>query len=231
MRGTLFGIGTGPGDPELLTLKAVRAIQGCAVIAVPGHDRGEKTALAIVEPYISGKQLLECNFAMERDIGQRQAARAEAAAAIIEVLDRGSDVGFITLGDPTTYSTYMYIHAIVVEAGFPACIIPGVTSFAAAAAALGLALCSGDEPLTIIPARHSQDIESLLGYPGNKVIMKSSQNLIPVLASLKQRGLGDKTRIASRVGLDGQQLFFSIAEFEAAPETGYFTVAIVKEND
>jgi precorrin-2/cobalt-factor-2 C20-methyltransferase len=231
MRGKLYGIGTGPGDPELLTIKAIKAIQGASVIAVPDHSRGEQVALAIVQQYIAGKEILECNFAMERDMAKRQAARQAAAEAIIGILDQGQDVGFVTLGDPTTYSTYMYVHQIVAAQGYPTEIIPGVTSFAAAAAALGIALCSGDQPLTIIPARHSQNIEELLNYPGNKVVMKSSENLLPVLASLKARGLAEKTSVASRVSMADQELFTNIADFEAAPQTGYFTVAIVKEND
>ena len=229
MQGKLYGIGTGPGDPELLTLKAIKAIEACPVIAHPGHARGERTALAIVADYIGGKRLLECSFAMERDMAARQAARQATAESIMELLAAGEDVGFVTLGDPTTYSTYMYIHEIVAAAGFATEIIPGVTSFAAAAAALGTALCSGDETLLVIPARHSTDIEALLDYPGNKVIMKSGENLLKVLESLKSRGLADRTNIVSKASMADQRLFFNIASFEADAQTGYFTVAIVKE--
>jgi precorrin-2/cobalt-factor-2 C20-methyltransferase len=230
-KGKLYGIGTGPGDPELLTLKAIRVIEQCDIIAVPGHSGEDRTALGIVEAHIAGKELLEVHFAMSRNMEERVAARLAAAQSIIDKLEQGHDVGFITLGDTTTYSTYMYVHEYIVTAGYEAEIIPGVTSFAAAAAALGIALCSGDETLTIIPARHSLDISELLDMPGNKVIMKSSENLRTVLAELKARGLNANTKVASRVTMDGQALFNSIDEFEQSDEGGYFTLAIVKEGN
>jgi precorrin-2/cobalt-factor-2 C20-methyltransferase len=229
MRGKLFGIGVGPGDPELLTLKAIRTIERCGVIAVPAAGSGERTAFSIVEPYLRGKELLECRFAMEHDVEKRRTARQTAAERVMERLAAEQDVGFITLGDPVVYATYMYVHEIVTAAGFDAEIIPGVTSFSAAAAALGIALCEEDEPLTVIPARHSGNVETLLDFPGNKVIMKSGKNLANVLNTLKERGLGDRTKLACRVTMEGQRLYSSIEEYEAAPESGYFTVAIVKQ--
>jgi len=228
MKGRLFGIGVGPGDPELLTLKAVNAIQKCGVIAVPESGSGERAAFSIVERYLGGKELLECRFAMEKDMAKRKEARQIAADGIIQFLDKCEDVGFITLGDPTTYSTYMYVHEIITAKGYAAEIIPGITSFAAAAAAMGVALCENNEPLTIIPAKHREDIDELLDYPGSKVIMKSGGNLANVLKRLKERGYGDRTKIACRVTMDGQRLYDSIEEYENSPEPGYFTVVVTK---
>ena len=111
MKGKLYGIGTGPGDPELLTLKAINTIEKCEVIAVPKTSGdSEKAAFAIVEKYIAGKQLHECHFTMTRDLEKRKEARLAAAEGITNFLDEGKDVAFVTLGDPTTYSTYMYMH-------------------------------------------------------------------------------------------------------------------------
>ena len=228
MSGKLFGIGVGPGDPELLTLKAVKTIQKCDVIAVPVSGEGERAAFTVIEQYLGKKELIECSFVMEKDIVKRREARRIASDRIIRYLESGKDVGFVTLGDPTTYSTYMYMHEIIVNKGFDAQIIPGVTSYAAAAAALGVALCEDNETLTIIPAAHNEDATGLYEYPGSKVIMKPGDNLIRVLATLKERGYGDRTRIACRVTMDGQRLFASIEEYEKSPETGYFTIIIVK---
>ena len=230
MKGKLYGIGTGPGDPELLTIKAVNAIHKCGVIAVPKAGNGDGTALSIVEKYINGKELLECRFAMETDLIKRKEARQNAAARIMRRLDDEKDVGFITLGDPTTYSTYMYVHKIIVSKGYDAEIIPGVTSYAAAAAAFGTALCEDNETLMIIPSGHSENINELLDYPCNKVIMKSGEKLARVLDKLKILGYGDRTRIAYRATMDGQRLYFGIDDYEKSPETGYFTLAIIKEN-
>lgn len=228
MKGKLYGIGTGPGDPELLTIKAVNVIQKCGVIAVPKTENGERTAFSIIERYLDGKEIIECLFSMEKDGAKRKEARQIAADQIVHHLDIGKDVGFVTLGDPTTYSTYMYVHKIIVSQGFDAEIIPGVTSFAAAAAALGVSLCEDDEVLTVIPARHSKNIDELLDYPGNKVLMKSGGKLAQVLERLKERGYGDRTKIAYRATMDGQRLYGSIEEYEKSPEAGYFTIAIVK---
>ena len=229
MKGKLFGIGVGPGDPDLLTLKAIRAIQSCDVIAIPNSGVGDRTAFRIAESYLNGKEILECRFAMEKDMAKRREARQTAANQIMERLDAGKSVGFATLGDPTTYSTYMYVHRIIACKGFETEIIPGIASYSAAAAALGIALCEGDEVLTIIPARHSESIDELLDYPGNKIIMKSRDNLKYVLVKLKERGYGAQTHIVSRVTMDGEQIYADIEEFEKAYDSGYFTIAIVKE--
>ncbi|MCL2166318.1 MAG: precorrin-2 C(20)-methyltransferase, partial [Clostridiales bacterium] len=218
----LYGIGVGPGDPELLTLKARKAIQQCAVIA------GQKNAFAIIAPYLEGKNLLECAFAMVDDMTKRREARLIAAGQILAFLEAGQDVGFVTLGDPTTYSTYMYVHELIKDKGFDVEIIPGVTSYAAAAAALGLALCEDNEVLTIIPAKHNINMDTLLDAPGNKVFMKSGENLTHVLEKVKARG--QDAMIACRVGMAGQTLYRSIDEYNQTPETGYFTVAIVRES-
>jgi len=227
MNGKLYGIGTGPGDPDLLTIKAVNTIKKCGVIAVPKTGNSEKTAFAIIEKHLNGRELLECRFSMERDIEKRKEARQIAAADIMKYLDDGKDVGFVTLGDPTTYSTYMYVHKIIVSKGYDAEIIPGITSYSAAAAALGIALCTGEESLTIIG--RSKSIDKLLDISGNKVIMKSGENLTFILNKLKERGYGDRTKIVCRATMDGQKLYNSIEEYEKSPENGYFTTAIVKE--
>ena len=228
MKGKLFGIGVGPGDPELLTLKAVSTLQNCDVIAVP-KTGASKTAFQIIEAYMAGKELLECVFAMENDMTKRRTARQIVADNIKQLLDGGKSVGFITLGDPTTYSTYMYIHSAIVSLGYEAEIVSGITSFAAAAAALGIALCEDNEPLLIIPTSPGGDTDELLDFPGNKVIMKSGENLTRVLNSLKARGYGDRTKIASRVMLEGERLYHDIESYEKSPAGGYFTIAIVKE--
>lgn len=229
MKGKLYGIGVGPGDPGLITIKAVRVMKKCDVIAVPEPAGGERTAFNIIESYVQGKELLECAFAMSGDMEKRRAARRIVADKIMEQLADGRDVGFITLGDSTIYSTYMYIHRIISAEGYDTEIIPGISSFQAAAAAFGVALCEKDEPLVVLPVKCCETTEELLDYPGNKVIMKSGENLKRVLEVLKERGYGNRTKIASRVAMAGQKLYDNIEAYEQSPETGYFTVAIVKE--
>jgi len=231
MKGKLYGIGTGPGDPELLTLKAISTIQKCQIIAVPKTSHSERTAFSIIEEYLDGKELLDCRFAMDKDISKREEARQIVASRIIECLDCGKDVGFITLGDPTTYSTYMYVHKIVANKGYNAEIIPGITSYTAAASELGIALCEGNEILTLIPSGHEEPLNELLDNPGTKVLMKSGKNLSNVLKALKAKENTINVKIACRATMKNQRLYSSIEEYENSPEAGYFTLVIVKENE
>jgi len=226
MKGMLFGIGVGPGDPELLTLKSINTIKKCDVIAYPKTGDGKGAAFSIIEEYLDGKEMLACRFAMAMNLEKLDDSRQIVSDDITRLLNQGKNVGFITLGDPTTYSTYMYIHQIITKKGFCADIIPGITSFATAAAALGIALCEWDETLTIIPIQDGGNIDELLDYPGNKVIMKSGKHLGSVLDKLKARRYDVK--IASRVSMEGQRLYESIEEYEKSPESGYFTIAIAR---
>ena len=137
-RGVLYGVGVGPGDPELLTRKAQRILSQADVIAVPDKGAGEQTALKIVGELAEGKPLLRCHTPMVRDRAALDAAYGQIAAGIAALLDEGKTVAYITLGDPSIYSTYLYIHRRVLSMGCTAEIIPGVPSFCAAAARLGL---------------------------------------------------------------------------------------------
>ena len=228
MTGRLYGIGVGPGDPDLLTIKAINTIRNCDIIAVPESGSSEHVAHSIVKKHITGKELLLCRFTMEHNIEKRKASRQAVANSIIDCLKSGKTVGFITLGDPTTYSTFMYIHNLITREGYLSEIIPGISSYSAAAATLGIALCEGNEMLTIC-AGHSSDIDELMEHPGTKIIMKSGHALTRVLERLNDRGVGNNVKIISCVTMADQQIFHSIDEYEKSPETGYFTLAIVKE--
>ena len=136
-RGILYGVGVGPGDPELITRKAQRIIAQAAVLAVPDKGSGEKTALTIAGELAEGKEILLCDAPMVRDEAALDAAYEANADRVCALLDGGKDVAFLTLGDPTVYSTYLYLHRKVVARGYEAEIIPGVPSFCAVAARLG----------------------------------------------------------------------------------------------
>ena len=132
--GKLTGVGVGPGDPELLTLKAVRVLREADVVAVPDKGAGERTALSIAAAHIQDKPILSCVTPMVRD----KAALAEAHKAVADrlcaLLEEGKRVAVITLRDPSIYSTYLYVHRLVLARGYAAELVPGVPSFCAAAA-------------------------------------------------------------------------------------------------
>ncbi|MDR2438816.1 MAG: precorrin-2 C(20)-methyltransferase [Planctomycetaceae bacterium] len=233
MNGKLYGIGTGPGDSELLTLKAIRIIEQCGVIAVPAVESNDRTAFSVVEQYLTGKRILECRFSMERDEEKRKRQRILVADEICTVLESGTSVGFVTLGDPSVYSTYCYVDNIVTARGFETEIIPGVASYSAVAALLNIPLCEGNQPLHIIPAGCGEKIEDWIDLPGNKIIMKSGKNLQSILNMLERHGLSKQTKIVSRCTMTGQQIFETIEDFNQngkIDQAGYFSVIFVTEN-
>ena len=227
--GTFYGVSVGPGDPELLTLKAVRCIEQCPVLAAPRTAEGRMLALEIVKGAVdvSGKTILPLQFAMSRDADTLRASHEAAAGAVREALDAGQDVAMLNLGDVSIYATYGYLEEILKAQGYPTARIAGVPSFCAAAAALGRSLTDGMEaPLTLAPGRHA---EQVLDAPGAKVLMKSGRQLPAALAALRQRGLLKKSAMACNCGLPEQTLWPDLSSYDPAWPAGYFTTIIVKE--
>ena len=152
--GTFYGVSVGPGDPELMTLQAVRRLENCPVIAAPQTPKGGMLALDIAKGAVdlSGKTILPLCFAMSLDPAVQKAAHIEAARAVKEYLDAGQDVAMLNLGDVSVYATFGYLQEILEAEGCKTVMLPGVTSFCAAAARLGQSLTGGmEQPLTIAP--------------------------------------------------------------------------------
>ena len=225
-RGKLYGVGLGPGDPELMTRKAERIIRQSPVLAVPDKGRGEKTALAIAGELAEGKELLTCAAPMVRDEGALDSAYKANADAVCAALDQGKDVAFLTLGDPTVYATYIYLHKKVAARGYEAEIVPGVPSFCAVAARLGAALCEKSQRLLIVPASHG-DMDDCLDLDANLVFMKAGRELGALKDKLAAHGLLDRASLAANCGMEGQTLCPRFAD--AAPDKGYFSVVLVKK--
>ena len=227
--GTFYGVSVGPGDPELLTLKAVRCIEQCPVLAAPRTAEGRMLALEIVKGAVdvSGKTILPLQFAMSRDAATLRASHEAAVGSVREALDAGQDVAMLNLGDVSIYATYGYLEEILKAQGYPTARIAGVPSFCAAAAALGRSLTDGMEaPLTLAPGRHA---EQVLDAPGAKVLMKSGRQLPAALAALRRRGLLEKSAMACNCGLPEQTLWPDLSSYDPARPAGYFTTIIVKE--
>lgn len=226
-RGILYGVGVGPGDPELLTLKAQRVISEADIIAVPDKGSGERTALKIVENLTKDKPLLLCDAPMVRDPAQLEAAYTRSAQRITEQLDQGKTVAFLTLGDPSIYSTYLYTHRKVLAAGYLAEIVPGVPSFCAVAAALGDGLCEGSDRLLIVPASH-RDVADCLNVDANLVFMKAGKELAKLRETLAQHGLLDQSSMVENCGMETEKIY---PHFSDASDSGYFSIVVVKKNE
>ena len=227
-QGKLYGVGVGPGDPELLTIKAQRIIRQSPVLAVPDAGRGEKTALAIAGELAEGKQLLYCAAPMIRDEAQLDAAYEQNADLVCAQLDQGKDVAFLTLGDPTVYSTYLYLHRKVVARGYEAEIIPGVPSFCAVAARLGMAMCEKSERLLIVPASH-KDVSECMDLDANRVFMKAGKEIGALKDTLAHRGLLDRASMVANCGREGELICPKFADM--ADGSGYFSVVLVKKGE
>ena len=224
MNGTFYGIGVGPGDPELLTLKAARLIRSCDVLAIPHRDPEKCFAYRIAcgaVPEAKDKPILCVDMPMTHDKQLREAAYEAGAAAIINVLTEGKTVVFVTIGDPSVYSTFAYLSAKTLAEGYDVQWVPGVPSFCAAAAALNIPLCTDREELHILPG--SIHAENALAYPGTKVFMKGE--LGPLLDAIEQ---GGKTAQAvENCGTENERLYRTAGEIPK--DAGYYLVTIVKE--
>lgn len=223
--GKLYGVGVGPGDPELLTLKAVRVLREADVVLVPDSVKADKTALHIASAYLQNKTVETVTTPMVRDKAVVDAAYTAAADRICALLDQGRQVAFLTLGDPTVYSTYMYIHEKVLARGYDVEVVPGVPSFCAAAARLNLSLCQGSEPLLIVPASHGA--EGLLDVKANKVFMKAGKSILELQSQLRDRGLLDHAAMVENCSMENERVYPRFADLQEA--SGYFSLVIAKE--
>ena len=225
MAGVLYGIGVGPGDPELMTLKAARLIREMDIIAAPGEDVKKTTAFNIAlqaVPEIADKELLPIHMPMVMDREFIAQYHRKGAEAIVEKLEEGKNVGFITLGDPTVYSTYSYIEKIVKDMGYKTAYISGITSFCAAAATMGIPLAEWRESLHIIPAIHS--LQKELDEEGNFVLMKSGKKINEVKEILKKSG--KDVVMVENCGMPDEKRYYSVEEIP--DDSGYFALIIAK---
>ncbi|MDR0523079.1 MAG: precorrin-2 C(20)-methyltransferase [Candidatus Methanoplasma sp.] len=228
MAGVLYGVSVGPGDPDLMTLKAVKCIESAGAVAYPVKARGERgVALDIAgeRADLSGKRMIELVFEMSSDPSVRKSNYAAAADALAEALDGGSDVAAVALGDISVYSTYMRLSADMEARGYETRVIPGVTSFCLGAAEARLPLTIGEESLAIVSAGGGREgVAAALEAFDNVVIMKAGGHMGDVERALEEAGLTGRAVAVCNAGMEGQ----SIGPVEPGGRYGYFTTIIVK---
>jgi precorrin-2/cobalt-factor-2 C20-methyltransferase len=196
----LYGIGVGPGDKELLTLKAVRIIESCSVIVAPsGMAGGRSIALETAKEYIKkDSEVIVKHFPMG---GEEQEGKIyDAFNTIEDRLKNGKDVAFLTIGDPFVYSTYIYLLKYIEEMGYETETIPGITSFCACASLAKEPLVIGDEPLLILPGDKINTIKD----EKYVVVMKVYKLEEKVLNTLEEKGFNYV--YVKRAGRDGQEV-------------------------
>lgn len=222
-KGTFFCVGVGPGDPKLMTFLAADTIRNSDVIALPSSGGKENVAEKIAGALLEGKEILYCDMPMTRDKAKLAEYHQASAELVRKELDQGKDVAFLTLGDPSIYSTPMYLHHILEEKGYETRIIPGVPSFCAVAAALNTSLCEGGEALQIIPASYPNVDEALSG-PGNKVLMKSGKSMRSIKEKINT-DLWDAMAVEC-CGMEGEKIHRNLDHVDET--SSYFSVVVVK---
>lgn len=231
--GVLYAVGIGPGDPELLTLKAARLIREARVLCVPkGRDAGESLALSIARGAVdlSGKEIMEVYFPMTR--GSQRENLKPAAEQIAGMLRAGEDVVFITLGDPTLFSTFFHLmdamHAVMPEA--KSVIVPGISSIMASAARAGISLALSGQKVAVLPTVYMDSIERTLLEFDTVVLMKVHRVLGELKDALSRIGLLDGAIFASNVGMP-DEIVRPLAEIDPEKHKNYFSTVIVRRGD
>ena len=221
MKGRLFAIGVGPGDPELLTLKAVNILKEIDIIACPSKENRPGIAYDIAAkavPEILEKQVIALEFPMtEKDTAD---AHKKAAKKLMQVLDKGNDTAFLTLGDPGIYSTFSYISDLIRQSGYEVTVISGISSFSAAAAKLLLPLALGDGSVMITSKEYADNAKTL-------VIMKAAGMLKEIKDKVKKT---DKDiYMVENCGMEDERIYKGI---DSIPdEAGYFSIVIVTDKN
>ena len=226
MSGCLYSVGVGPGDPELMTLKAVKIIRNCQVLVLPAESKEKCVAYQIARraiPEIEDKTTVCLVMPMTKDKDRLEKSHREGTQKVAEVLDAGKDAAFLTLGDPTVYATSMYIHQRIAGMGYRTSIVSGVPSFCAAAAKLGVSLGEKQEQIHIIPA--SYDVEAAMQLPGTKILMKAGK-MMPVVRQCVKEHHGWAAMVEN-CGMAEEHLWINAEDMPEHP--GYYTLVIVKD--
>jgi precorrin-2/cobalt-factor-2 C20-methyltransferase len=248
MSATLYIVGVGPGDPELLTMKALTVLRQCPVIATPTASvQGHSTALSIVRQALSTvdlaeKEIIDLYFPMHK-IHREQGpeplvvqAWQEAARRIAGLLQEGRSVAFPTLGDPAIYSTGHYLAMTLAEIYPQARVhfVPGISAMSACSANTRAPLCLGDDMLAVIPATFSdQRLRQVLESFNTIVLMKVHRVMHSLIPLLRELNLLDKAALIERAGMADERVLTDLTPFAGeegrVPQPHYFSTIIVRK--
>ncbi len=231
MAGKLYGIGVGPGDPKLLTLKAKEILENVQAVAYPVKEKGEESTayhIAAQAADLSGKQIIEIEFKMDKDRQKREACRRAAAKMLASYLDQGIDIAMITLGDVSVYSTYTYVNQMLAQKGYETEIVPGIPSFCGGAAKAQISLAEGNESFGVISSLKGEaQLEAALETFDNLVVMKAGSSVKKIAAKLAAMGLESHGAVLSNVGMADEY----IGPLDTDRDYGYFTTLIIKKKE
>lgn len=233
-KGKLYGIGVGPGDPELMTVKAARIVGEADVIITPKTEKKDgSVALDIARPYIQAHtEIVPVVFPMVLHEGTMSEAWLEAQKIIVSYLEAGKNVVFLTLGDPMFYSTYMYVYRLIENTGYEIETIPGITAFCAIGSHLGYPIVEKEEVLAVIPATAPQEkIDAVLAVADDAVIMKVYKNFDEVQQLLKRHNMADDAVMISRVGLPEEEVYRGLDKLAPDMKLNYLSTILAKRKN
>ena len=224
--GMIYGIGVGIGDPEDITLKAVRCIEESDILILPAKDPEKCRAYQIAKkavPQIKDIDTMALEFEMVRDESVRARNHQVIYETVKKLVAENKTVSFLTIGDPALYSTYSYIAELAKKDGIKTMAVSGVSSITACANRLGLTLCDGKEQLHVFP--DTEDIENALNLSGTKVLMKCGRSVPDIKEKLK----GKKVSVYAvcNCGMPDEKCYRSLDEI---PDDGsYMLTVIIKD--
>jgi len=233
MKGKLFGISVGPGDPGLLTLKGKEILDSCDIIAYPVKTAGDgSVALNIIKPNVdlSKKDIREYVFSMNPDYAVREQGWKKAYDDIAATLESGKDIAMITLGDLSIFSTYMRIDRMIKSRGFETELVPGVPSFCHGASLAGIPLTMGEESLVVIPFNQDrfEALENALDNYENIVVMKAYKAVDRIAETVVSKGRDISCiTVMSNIGMEDQY----VGPVIKGREYGYFTTLLIKTEE
>lgn len=219
--GTLYGVGVGPGAPDLITLRALNTLKRAGVLALPrSSDYATSMAWTIAKPTIGdvlGQERLFLTFPMSKDPECLRPAWDKAFSVIGERLERGLDVAFVTEGDPSLYSTFIYLQreAPARWPGVRVEVVPGVSSITAVPAVSGVPLADGQERIAIIPGNYGlEDLTDVLRTFDTTVLMKIGPEMPAILQALEGEGLLDRAVYVSKATMAEERIVRDVRTVE-----------------
>lgn len=231
--GKLYGIGVGPGDPDLLTIKGKRLINEVDFLFCPKKkEEAESFAYEIIEKHLENKavQLVDLIYPMHYKEDDLKNMWQENGEKITRMLKDGKTGAFITLGDPSVYSTFMYTLPYIDRETVEVEVVPGITSFCATACAMGVPLVEWEESLTIYPVRKNsgEALGKILSENENVVFMKPASNQDAIVHALKENGLAQNFALITKAGTPEQNVITDIHELEQG-RMPYLSTMVIKK--
>ena len=231
--GTFYGIGVGPGDPDLIPLKSVKILNRVSIIFAAASTKNDYSqAVAIAKPHLPEDVSVRLlSFPMTKAIEEKQASWRSHAETIIAELEKGLDAAFLTLGDSMTYATYGYVLKYIqaLAPHIPVVTVPGITSYQAAAARVNTPLVEGEESLLILSGVEGGDrLRQLSACAENVVFLKAYRNAGDITEALDEAGMLETSICVTNCGRENEEIITDLRELSRRPP-GYWTLILAKQ--